>query len=59
MKLFNLNGTLTKRTEFAAVFDDLITDTLRTDCLTKLPDLPNPKEGEMLRILNTIIDDTS
>jgi len=47
--IFGLQGTLTKRTEFAAVFGDLISAKLRTDCIETLPTLPYPPLGEMER----------
>lgn len=59
MKLFSLKGRLTARTDFAATFDNLITSELRDDCIETLPSLPNPPEGEVERILNTTIDDTT
>jgi len=57
--IFGMKGTLTKRTEFAAIFGDLITDELREDCIETLPELPAPSVGEMERLLGLQIDETS
>jgi len=59
IKMFGLKGRLTKRTDFAATFDDIISDELRTDCIEKLAEIRKPHPFEMERQMNLVIDDTS
>lgn len=57
-KLFpQLGGPLTKRDAWAASFEHLLGDTMRTDCPTKLPTVPPPHPGEMERQLELPIDE--
>ena len=52
-KIFGIyEQVLTNRTGWAATFDDLLMtrDTPRTDCISKLPDVPPPKISEHKRI---------
>ena len=57
-KLFpKLGPPLTQRDAWAATFDHLLTDELRTDCPTSLPEVPPPPDGEMERQLNREIDE--
>ena len=57
-KIFpQLGGPLTARDGWAATFEHLFTDTIRTDMPRTLPSLPPPAEGEMERQLNLSVDD--
>jgi len=58
-KILGLNGgPLTKRTEWAATFEHLLSrDTPRTDCPMELPSLAPPAEGEWLRQQSEPIDE--
>ena len=47
--MFPQGPPLSKRTEWAATFEHLIGDTLRTDCPLELPDVPPPHETEWAR----------
>ena len=53
---------LTKRSAWAATFENILTKTVRDDCPIKLKDLPQPKKGERKRVLDhkidTILSDT-
>ena len=55
-KIFGVDDqVLTKRSEWAATFDDLLLlrDTPRTDCPEKLPDVPPPTEEDFARAAAT------
>lgn len=48
---------MTKRTEWAATFEHILTDVLRSDCPKLLPDVPPPHKDELTRVLNTSIEE--
>ena len=51
-KIFGIyDKELTNRTKWAATFENLLLtrDTPRTDCITKLPDVPLPKVSDLKR----------
>eukprot|EP00656_Telonema_subtile_P050841 TRINITY_DN6691_c0_g1_i5.p1 TRINITY_DN6691_c0_g1~~TRINITY_DN6691_c0_g1_i5.p1 ORF type:complete len:389 (-),score=83.75 TRINITY_DN6691_c0_g1_i5:47-1213(-) len=52
-----LGAPLNKRDEWAAKFDHLLTDDLRSDCLKELPEVAPPPEGELVRQLQRPIDE--
>lgn len=52
--MFGINEYFSKRTEWAATFDDLVLQRKepRTDCLTELPFIPPPSIKDIERLYN-------
>jgi phospholipase C len=47
-RLFNINNNLTKRDEWAGIYNYILTDEARQDCPLKLPDVQPPDESEYI-----------
>ncbi|KAL4497152.1 hypothetical protein ABPG72_019472 [Tetrahymena utriculariae] len=59
MKIFNLEYNFSKRTEWAATFDDILTRTSpRTDCPAQLAYIPPPTKFEIARIYSRNVKPT-